>query len=269
MDARILKKGLIMGVVNVTPDSFSDGGHFLKPSDALRQIERLLSDGADIIDLGAESSRPGALPLTPEEEWQRLEPVLQELARLWPSALISLDTYKPETMRRALDFPVSIINDIRGGANFETLQLLSSRGLVYLAMHMHRDPESMQRDPLDAPLALEKVSAFYSKTQERLGRAGFQADKIWLDPGIGFGKTDRANLQLIKHSMDWASQLPLVLGISRKSFIGRLLQIEAVMDRDPPSKMLEFSLLLAGVKAIRTHDVLRLKALRDLAAIPD
>lgn len=268
MDARILKKGLIMGVVNITPDSFSDGGQFFKVPDALQQIERLLAEGADIIDLGAESSRPGAQPLSLEEEWQRLEPVLTEASRLWPSSLFSLDTCKAEIMRRALHFPVTLINDIRGGADFETLQVLSSRGLVYLAMHMHRDPMSMQRDPLDAPLALESVAKFYEETQVVLQRAGFAKEQIWLDPGIGFGKTDRANLLLIKQSMEWATRLPLVLGVSRKSFIGRLLHIDEAKDRDAPSKMLELSLILAGVKAIRTHDVLHLKTLRDLVAIP-
>ncbi len=257
-----------MGVVNITPDSFSDGGLYFKSAAALSHIEKLFDEGADILDIGAESSRPGAKALAPEEEWSRLEPVLNEISRRWPSALISVDTYHPQTMLRCLNYSVSIINDIRGGADFDTLQKIASRGLVYLAMHMHRDPQSMQQNALNGEEALASVSAFYKKAQETLETAGFPKEKIWLDPGIGFGKTDRANLLLLKHSVEWARHFSLVVGVSRKSFIGRLLQIEAAQERDGPSKMLELSLLLAGVKAIRTHDVLRLQAMRELLTNP-
>ncbi len=259
-------RSLIMGVLNVTPDSFSDGGSFLDPKRALAHVWELAADGADIIDIGAESSRPGSQAVDADEEWRRLEPLLAALSDNRPKALISLDSYKPVIMRRALDYPVQIINDIKGGADRATLELLAQRGLIYLAMHMHRDPTSMQAAPLDGQKALDELSSFYQNTQSRLSEAGFSEDRIWLDPGIGFGKTDRANLLLLEQALQLAPRWPIVLGVSRKSFLGRLLNIENPRDRDAPSKMLELSFLFAGVRGIRTHDVARLRALRDLLA---
>ncbi len=255
---------LIMGVVNITPDSFSDGGNFLSPESALAQIEKLVSDGADIVDLGAESSRPGAEQVSLEEEWRRLAPVMEQLKERFPSTLFSLDTYKAEVMRRALAFPISIFNDIRGGCDLATLELIAEKKCSYLAMHMHKTPSHMQLEPLDGPQALAELEKFYESTFQRLRDVGFASDKIWLDPGIGFGKTDRANLQLIRQALAKAEEYQVVLGVSRKSFLGRLLDVPDPLDRDPPSKMLEFSFLLMGIKAIRTHDVKRLRMMRDL-----
>jgi dihydropteroate synthase len=161
-----------------------------------------------------------------------------------------------------MDYPVDIINDISGIADRLTLETLAKRGLTYWAMHMHRDPANMHRDPLDAEEALRDVAAFYDKTQQNLIAAGFPKERIWLDPGVGFGKTDRANVQVIGQAL--AAPYEIVLGISRKSFIGRLLGITDPQERDAPSKMLELSFLLAGVRGVRTHDVARLKKLRDL-----
>ncbi|HYX33576.1 MAG TPA: dihydropteroate synthase [Oligoflexus sp.] len=255
---------LIIGVINVTPDSFSDGGTFLDPEKAVAHAWDLVDDGADVIDIGAESTRPGSAPVDADEEWRRLEPVLAALADQRPKARISLDTYKPMTMRRALDYPVDIINDISGVADRRTLETLAKRGLIYWAMHMHRDPANMHKDPLDGADALREVAAFYDKTQTALMEAGFAKDHIWLDPGVGFGKTDRANVQVIQQALAEASRFEIVLGVSRKSFIGRLLGITDPKERDAPSKMLELSFLFAGVRGIRTHDVARLRALRDL-----
>jgi dihydropteroate synthase len=257
-------RSLIIGVLNVTPDSFSDGGTFLDPEKAVAHAWDLVTDGADVIDIGAESTRPGSAPVDADEEWRRLEPVLAALADQKPKARISLDTYKPMTMRRALDYPVDIINDISGVADRLTLEILAKRGLTYWAMHMHRDPASMHADPLDGADALREVAGFYQKTQATLKDVGFAEDRIWLDPGIGFGKTDRANVQVMRQALAEASRFEIVLGISRKSFIGRLLGITDPKDRDAPSKMLELGFLFAGVRGIRTHDVARLKTLRDL-----
>jgi dihydropteroate synthase len=163
-----------------------------------------------------------------------------------------------------LDYPVDIINDISGIADRLTLETLAKRGLTYWAMHMHRDPAHMHQDPLDASEALRAVAAFYEKTQETLMELGFTKERIWLDPGVGFGKTDRANVQVIGQALAESVHYEIVLGISRKSFIGRLLGITDPKERDAPSKMLELSFLLAGIRGIRTHDVARLKKLRDL-----
>jgi dihydropteroate synthase len=167
-------------------------------------------------------------------------------------------------MRRALDYPVDIINDISGIADRVTLETLARRGLTYWAMHMHRDPEHMHKDPLDAAEALRAVAVFYEEAQQELRNAGFTKDRIWLDPGVGFGKTDRANVQVIGQALAESVNYEIVLGVSRKSFIGRLLGITDPKERDAPSKMLELSFLLAGVRGIRTHDVARLRKLRDL-----
>lgn len=255
---------LIMGVVNLTPDSFSDGGNFLDPARALAHIERLFDEGADIVDLGAESSRPGAQVVDLEEEWRRLFPILTGLSRLKLPGRISLDTYKPEIMRRALAFPVDIINDISGGADLETLQLLAKNGLIYLAMHMHRNPASMQKEPLTAEVAVAEVAAFYRQTELRLLQAGFHPSRIWLDPGIGFGKTDAANLSLLRQAQSLMRRYSIVIGISRKSFLGRLFELENPADRDPVSKMLELSCMLAGAKVIRTHEVSKLFQIRGM-----
>lgn len=257
-------RSLIIGVLNVTPDSFSDGGTFLDPEKAVAHAWDLVNEGADVIDIGAESTRPGSAAVDADEEWRRLEPVLAALADQKPKARISLDTYKPMTMRRALDYPVDIINDISGIADRLTLETLAKRGLTYWAMHMHRDPAQMHNDPLDAEEALRAVAVFYEKTQATLMELGFTKERIWLDPGVGFGKTDRANVQVIGQALAESVHYEIVLGISRKSFIGRLLGIADPKERDAPSKMLELSFLLAGVRGVRTHDVARLKKLRDL-----
>jgi dihydropteroate synthase len=257
-------RSLIIGVLNVTPDSFSDGGTFLDPEKAVAHAWDLVNEGADVIDIGAESTRPGSALVDADEEWRRLEPVLAALADQKPKARISLDTYKPVTMRRALDYPVDIINDISGVADHLTLETLAKLGLTYWAMHMHRDPANMHRDPLDGDEALRSVSAFYQNTEATLKAAGFSPDRIWLDPGVGFGKTDRANVQVMRQALAEAARYEIILGVSRKSFIGRLLGIPEPRERDAASKMLELGFLFAGVRGIRTHDVARLKKLRDL-----
>ncbi len=256
-----------MGVINITPDSFSDGGRYNNPEDALRRAITLSEEGADIIDLGAESSRPGAKFLSVDEEWHRLEPVLRKIEAANLQAHISVDTNKPEIMRRIVDYGVSIVNDIRGGADRRTLEFLSRHSITYLAMHMHQNPDTMQIQPLYGVDAISEVEAFYRKTKQYLLDCGFKDENIWLDPGIGFGKDDKANLLLLKQSYSWVKQYQLVMGISRKSFLGRLLGIGNPQDRDPASKMLEYSFLAHNIKAIRTHEVKSLVIMRGLLAV--
>lgn len=255
---------LIMGIVNVTPDSFSDGGRFFTSDLALGRIDKLLKEGADIIDLGAESTRPDAAPVPLEEEWRRLKPILEALDHQPIS--ISVDTYKPEIMRRLLDHRVEIINDVQGAQQVDDdfLSQWAKAGRTYLPMHMYKDPKSMQTKPLSLEECKPIIQTFYQATQARLVSLGFPLDKIWLDPGIGFGKNDQANLYLIRDAMQRAAETPIALGISRKSFIGRLLDIESPQERDAPSKMLELAFLFAGVKAVRTHNVKHLSRLKDL-----
>ena len=171
-----------MGILNVTPDSFSDGGLYLDPSLALQRVQQMCEEGADIIDIGAESSRPGADFVSVDEEWKRLEPILSRMSKESLSAHISVDTNKPEIMKRLNDFGVSMVNDIKGGADRETLELLADQGLTYVAMHMHKQPDKMQMQPLLGVEAVEDVKSFYKETLEKLKAAGFSENKIWLDP---------------------------------------------------------------------------------------
>jgi len=260
---------LIMGVINVTPDSFSDGGRYLSPEAALKQAERLIEEGADILDLGGESTKPGAAAVSEEEEWSRLEPVLKVLAKKPRShpVLLSIDTQKPGIMIRAADLGATMVNNVGGLADDDTLATLARYpGMHYLAMHMHGTPETMQRHPLRAGEAVRAVDYFFGEAQERLSRAGFSRDRIWLDPGVGFGKTDAGNVQLMARIPTWAAKHQVAIGVSRKSLIGRTLAIADAAERDPPTKTLELGLTIAGAKLVRTHDVARLRKLFTLLA---
>lgn len=249
----------LMGIVNLTPDSFSDGGQYGTVESALARIQSLLAHGADWIDLGAESTRPGALKVSAAEEWQRLAPVL---ARLSPAVLrkTSVDTYKPEIMHAALEQGVAMINDVKGAQEVDDsdLRAFASFGASYVLMHMHRDPESMQKEPLLGGQGVAQVQEFLLEARERLLSKGFSSHQILLDPGIGFGKSDSVNLGLLSWVMAEGKNLPFLVGVSRKSMLGRLLQIELPHHRDDASKMLELALAMAGVKVIRTHEVTKL-----------
>ena len=254
----------IMGVVNVTPDSFSDGGKYLDPGQACEHAQALVGEGADIIDVGAESTRPGAAELGVDVEWARLGPVLEVLKqRLDPRVKISVDTKKPELMIKAARLGVDIINDVSGFADAKTLCYLAENTEVsYLSMHMQGDPESMQKHPLKGGEVLGAVQRFFTESYETLLAAGFCHERVWMDPGIGFGKTDQANLLLMANTSYFASKYQLAVGISRKSWMGRLLDIKYPVDRDPPSKIAEFALAAAGAGMIRTHNVKYIAKLR-------
>lgn len=253
-----------MGVVNVTPDSFSDGGKFSDVDAAVQQVEQLLAAGADLIDLGAESTRPGSQPISVDEERKRLEPILERLALLSKKPVLSLDTYKPELMRLGIDYGVEVINNIRGLVDAKTLRFLAEQKTIYVAMHCHGEPQTMHVTPQNADEAVRDVSAFFAKASSALQEAGFSKEKIWLDPGIGFGKTDQANLKLLSMTSHFARQYNLAVGISRKGFIGRMTGIQKPEDRDAPTKMLEWALAESGAKVIRTHDVAGLVRIRKL-----
>jgi dihydropteroate synthase len=251
-----------MGVLNITPDSFSDGGDYLDTNAALTQARKYVNDGADILDLGAESSRPGAQSIPTEEEWGRLEPVLAAIKDANLEAQISVDTRKPEIMLRAAELGCHYINDINGAKDLDVLPKLAAMpGLNYIAMHMNGDPSTMQQTPLDGASAVDEVGQFFERTHHQLCRAGFEPQRIWLDPGIGFGKTDEANAKLLAHVGSWAKTYQVMVGVSRKSFIGRSLGIESPKDRDGPSKMLELGLVMMGAKMVRTHEVSNLSKL--------
>ena len=255
----------IMGVINITPDSFSDGGHFLEPKAALRHARQLVADGADILDLGAESTRPGATPLSETEEWLRLKPVLETLRRELPGVPLSLDTRKPGLMITGAAMGVALVNDIEGARDPATIKALAAFPAVnYLCMHMYKTPQTMQDNPLGGPEAVAAVTSFFADRFKALTDAGFGSERIWMDPGFGFGKSDAGNARLMLEVPRFAERYNLGIGVSRKGFLGRTLGIKEPKDRDASSKMLEFGLACAGARMIRTHDVARLKKLLDL-----
>lgn len=248
-----LSRPRVMGIVNLTPDSFSDGGRHHGPSAGLAHCERLLADGADLLDLGAESSRPGTPPVPLDEELTRLVPVLREAVRL--GVPVSVDTYKPEVMRQALDLGADIINDIRAlrepGA-VETVAAHPSCGAC--VMHMHGEPETMQRSPMEGD-AVPQVAAFLRERSQALQAAGVARERIAWDPGIGFGKTVAQNFALLARQGELcADGYPLLVGWSRKSSLGQVTGL-AVSERLPASLAAALLAVERGARIVRVHDV--------------
>ncbi|MBI4469857.1 MAG: dihydropteroate synthase [Acidobacteria bacterium] len=258
---------LVMGVVNVTPDSFSDGGDFLDADRAAEQALRLESEGASIIDIGGESTRPGSEGVSAEVEWSRVGPALEKLrGRL--QVPISIDTTKFEVAGRALDLGAAIINDV-SGLRFEPrlAELAARRHAGLILMHMRHTPASMQALPF-SPDILEEVEGFFRSAVEIAVAAGVAREQLVLDPGIGFGKDTRQNLQLINHLDRFSGlNLPLMVGVSRKSFIGKLLGNEP-HERLFGSVGAGIMAALRGAHMVRAHDVKPLcEALRLAEAI--
>lgn len=248
-----LTRPLIMGIVNVTPDSFSDGGQFLNAASALHQCERLIQEGADILDIGGESSRPGAPTLSVEEEWLRLEGVLKAAVSL--GVPVSVDTCKTEVMRRALDLGVDIINDIRALEAPGAVDLAASHGQCGVClMHMQGDPATMQARP-SYPDVVSEVKAFLTQRLGVLSASGVLPDRITLDPGIGFGKTPAHNIELLKRQSELLDLgRPLLLGWSRKSTLGQITG-KAVEDRLVASVAAALAAVTRGARIVRVHDV--------------
>ncbi len=248
-----LDRPLVMGIVNVTPDSFSDGGQHAGVAQAVAHARRLVDEGADILDIGGESSRPGAPVLAPDDEWARIEGVLQELVR-W-RVPISVDTCKPEVMRRALDLGVDIINDIHALDRPGALEVVAEHGQCGVClMHMVGIPETMQSQAEYGDVVDEVVRHLGARVAEAEA-AGVARDRLCLDPGIGFGKTPTHNLALLRHQSALAALgLPVLVGWSRKSTLGQ------VTGR-PVEQRLAASLAAAllgvqhGAKVVRVHDV--------------
>lgn len=248
-----LSRPRVMGIVNITPDSFSDGGRHATTQAAIAHCEQLLREGADILDLGGESSRPGANPLPLEEEQARVLPVLREALKL--GVPVSVDTYKPETMRAALDLGADIVNDIyslRWPGAVEAVAAHPSCGVCL--MHMQGEPASMQQRPIYGDV-LEDVTRFLLDRAAALERAGVQRDRITLDPGIGFGKTVEHNLTLLARQHELLRLgYPLLVGWSRKSSLGALTG-RPVEQRGAASVAAALAAAQHGAKVLRVHDV--------------
>ncbi len=249
IDLRNENRTLVMGILNITPDSFSDGGRYENPKAAIQHAYQMLEEGADIIDVGAESTRPGATKVKPREEWQRLEPVLRTLTKD-SKITISVDTYKFETALRAMDMGAAIINDVWGGlADIYIHKFMAEDGECnYIYTHNRHQPAEG-----------DGWSELISETQtgiEHCLEVGIKPEKIWIDPGIGFGKTYEQNLNALRR-LDEYTKLgyPVLLGTSRKSVIGEALDL-------PKEERLEGTLatvalaVQSGVRMVRVHDVL-------------
>lgn len=254
-----LRQPLIMGIVNVTPDSFSDGGQHGDSASALRHARQLLDEGADILDIGGESTRPGSPPLPLAQERARVLPVLREL--LGWGVPLSLDTYKAELMREALDLGVDIVNDVWALRQPGAEQVVAAHPRCGVClMHMHREPQSMQVQPM-AGDAVPQVAAFLRQRAEHLQALGVQAGRIVLDPGIGFGKTVAQNFFLLARQGELlALGWPLLAGWSRKSSLGAALQ-QAGLGEQPACERVVASVAAAvlaadrGARVLRVHDV--------------
>lgn len=247
-----LSRPLVMGVVNITPDSFSDGGAWAAPAAAIAQAHRLIDEGADLLDLGAESSRPGAVSLPLDQELSRLLPVLRGLRDV--NLPLSIDTCKPEVMRAALGEGASMINDVQAFRLPGAIEAVAGSNCGLCAMHMQRDPQSMQRAPAYTDV-LAEVSAFLADRLAALEAAGIARARITLDPGFGFGKTVRQNYRLL-HGLDHLRTLgvPLLAGVSRKSMLGAVTG-KAVGDRLAASLAAALGAVARGALIVRVHDV--------------
>ena len=243
----------VMGIVNVTPDSFSDGSQHANLTSALKHCELLLKQGAHILDIGGESTRPGAQPVSLEEELQRVVPVVKEAVRL--NVPISVDTYKPQVMQVALDAGADIINDIWALRQKGALDVVSKHsGCGVCLMHMHAQPQDMQMHPMEG-LAISAVIALLQERAQALMERGVSKDRIALDPGVGFGKTVAQNFELLAHQKQLSSLgYPLLVGWSRKSSLGAVTGCE-VAERLVPSVAAALLAVERGAQVVRVHDV--------------
>jgi dihydropteroate synthase len=251
-------RALVMGVLNVTPDSFSDGGLYLDPGQAVARAEAMVAQGTDLLDIGAESSRPGSDPVEEQEEIRRLLPVVKEVCRR-TSVPVSVDTTKATVARLALEAGARIINDI-SALRFDPRMgpLVAETGAGLVLMHMQGTPKTMQRNP-SYDNVLEEVRQFFV---ERLGasqRYGIKLDQILLDPGIGFGKSPEHNLTLLANLDELATlDRPLMVGVSRKAFIGQILD-RPVGERVMGTAAAVAAAVLHGARVVRVHEVAEIR----------
>ncbi len=243
----------IMGIVNLTPDSFSDGGQALAPADALRRCETLLREGAHLLDLGAESTRPGAVALPLEDELTRLLPVLKVAVTL--GVPISVDTYKPEVMQAALDLGADIVNDIWALRQPGAQSVVVSHPTCGVClMHMHREPRTMQTEPMVGDV-VPQVAAFLTGRVQALQTLGVDTERIAVDPGIGFGKTAAQNFSLLAQQQALqATGCAVLAGWSRKSSLGAITGLD-VTERMLPSVVAAVLAVERGARVVRVHDV--------------
>lgn len=248
---------LIMGVVNVTPDSFSDGGHFARTEAAITHAVRLMEEGADILDIGGESTRPGATPVSPDEEQARIIPVIQAVASeaRKRGRLVSVDTYHPDTMARAIAAGATMINDITALADPASRRIAAEAGVPVVLMHMQGEPATMQDDPRYGDVVAEVIAGLVA-ARDRAVADGVEPDRIWLDCGLGFGKTLEHNLALLDATARLSQQgHPVLVAASRKGFLGRLDRAGPAAEREGGSIAAALAAAVRGADGVRVHDV--------------
>jgi dihydropteroate synthase len=250
------ERTLIMGVVNVTPDSFSDGGRFFDPEAAVARGLRLVEDGADILDVGGESTRPGSDPVPVEQELDRVIPVIKRLAAE-VDLPISIDTRKPQVVAAAVEVGAVIVNDVAAGREAGMLDIVRDSGAGFILMHMHGKPKTMQREePLPAETVVETVHRDLAGWIDAAVNAGIGRERLAIDPGLGFGKTEAGSLRLMRDTGTFLDLgLPLVGGPSRKSFIGHALGGLPVDDRLEGTAGAAAYMAARGAHVVRVHDV--------------
>lgn len=249
---------LVMGILNVTPDSFSDGGRWLEPAAALARAHELLAQGADILDVGAESTRPGSAPVPAEEQWRRLEPLLRALHRERPEVVVSCDTRDATVAERALAAGARIVNDVSALSDPRMAAVGAASGAGLVLMHMRGTPETMQTDTRYDDVVAE-VTVHLAERSALAQAAGVAPEAIAWDPGIGFGKSAEGSLELLTRGIGplrAASGRPVLVGASRKSFLARLTGgVGPSADRVPESLAAATIAVLQGASILRVHDV--------------
>ena len=255
------KRPLIMGVINVTPDSFSDGGHFDTAEKATEQVERLMQEGADILDIGGESTRPGSRSVGANEELSRIMPVIEFALSM--NIPVSVDTSKPEVMRVAIDAGVTLVNDTNALQAPGALEIVANSSVMTCLMHMQGNPETMQLNPHYSDVVAEVMSFLKQRVASAIA-AGIARDRIIVDPGFGFGKTLAHNLALL-HQLDKIAAMgwPVMAGLSRKSMLGTITG-NAVDNRVHASVAAALLAVGQGARIVRVHDV---KATRDAFSV--
>lgn len=246
-----------MGIVNVTPDSFFDGGKFDDTHAAIKHAKQLVEDGADILDIGGESSRPGAEPLSAEAELQRVLPVIEALSDL--NTHISIDTYRAETARKAVELGASIINDITALQGDEQMaEVIAEAGCECILMHMQGSPQNMQNAP-NYDDVVDDICAFFENRIEYAVGKGISEQNIWLDPGFGFGKTLENNLEILRRLKEFKRLgCPVLTGTSNKSMIGQVLDAPVNMRCEGTAATVAVG-ICNGADCIRVHDVNKMK----------
>ena len=253
------RETLVMGILNVTPDSFSDGGLFYNTDEAVSHALQLIENGIDIIDIGGESTRPGAKKISEEEEIQRIIPVVKQIRELSPEIIISIDTTKSMVAQKAIQSGANIINDISGFSfDNKMIDVIRESKVPVIIMHMQEDPSNMQNKPVYDDLIID-ISSFFKSKIKLATDAGIKKKQIILDPGIGFGKTVGDNFQLINQLNEFCKLgFPVMIGPSRKSFIGTTLNLP-VDDRLEGTAAAVAVGVMNGARIVRVHDVKEIK----------